>query len=70
MGYEVALVERKKVLEKIRVYWDKETNNGADYLKKNHPTMHYHQMRPQYIHTSNLVRKMPLTIRLCEGVLN
>ena len=60
----------KEVIDKIRVYWDKVTNNDADYFTKHHPPIHHRQMRPRYIHTSNLVRTITQTIRLCKGVLN
>ena len=60
----------KDVLEQLRVYWDKGMNNDADYFTKHHSPIHYRQMRPWYIHTSNLVRTIPQTIGLCEGVLN
>ena len=60
----------KDVLKQLRVYWDKGTKNDADYLTKNHPPIHHCQMRRRYIHTSNLMRKIPQTIRLWEGVLN
>ena len=43
----------KEVLKQLRVYWDKGTNNDADYFTKHHPPTHHRQMRPQYIHTSN-----------------
>ena len=52
------------------VYWGKGTNNDANYFTKYHPPIHHRQMRPQNIHTSNLVRTIPQTIILCEGVLN
>ena len=60
----------KEVIEQLRVYWDKGTNNDADYFTKRHPPIHHSQMRPRYIHTSNLVSTIPQTIRLCEDVLN
>ena len=60
----------KYVIDQLRVYWDKVTNNDANYFTKHHPPIHHRQMRPRYIHTSNLVRTVPQTIRLYEGVLN
>ena len=45
-------------------------NNDAYCFKKYHPPIHHRQIWPCYIHTSNLVRKIPNTIRLLEGVLN
>ena len=58
------------MLEQLRVYWDKGTNNEADYFTKHHPTIHCRQIQPWYIYNSNLVRTIPQTIRLCEDVLN
>ena len=60
----------KELIDKLRVYWDKGKNNDPDYFTKYHSPIHHHQVRPQYIHTSNLVRKLPQIIRLCKGVLN
>ena len=55
---------------KLRLYWGIETNNEDHSFKKHHPPIHHRQMQPHYIHTSNLVSKIPQTIILCEGVLN
>ena len=60
----------KEFFDQLRVYWDRGTKNDAGYFMKHEPPIHHHQMRPCYIHTSNLVRKIHQTIRLCEGVLN
>ena len=54
----------KEKLKKLRVYWDKGTKNNTDYFIKHHTPTHHRQMRPRYTHTSNLVRKIPQTIRL------
>ena len=54
----------KEFIEKLRVYWYRGTNNDGDYFTKHHPPIHHRQMRPRYIHTSNLVRKFSQTIRL------
>ena len=59
-----------EVLDKIRVYWNRGTNNDTDYLTKHHPPIHHRQIRTWYIHTSNLARTIYHTIILCEGVLN
>ena len=59
----------KEVLEKLRLYWERGENNDADYFTKHHPPIYHPQMPPRYIHTSNLVKTTPLTIRLCEGVV-
>ena len=60
----------KEVLEKLILYWDKGTNNDTDYFTKHQPPIHHHQMRPLYIHTLKLSRKIPQTIRVCEVVFN
>ena len=60
----------KEVIEQLIVYWDRGTNNEADYFTKHHPPIHHRQRQPLYINTSNLVRKIHQTIILCEGVLN
>ena len=39
-------LREKGFLEQLRVYWDKGTNNDADYFTKHHPPIHYCQMRP------------------------
>ena len=59
-----------KVLEQLGVYWYKGTNNDADYFTKHHPPIRHNQIRPRYIYTLNLVRKIPQTIILCKCVLN
>ena len=38
----------KEVLDQLRVYWDRGTNNDADYFTKHHPPIHHRQMRPRY----------------------
>ena len=60
----------KEVLEEFKVHQYKGTNNDADYFTKRHPPIHHRQMRPRCIYTLNLARKIPETIRLCQGVLN
>ena len=60
----------KEVVEQLILYWDKVTNNDADYSTKHHPPIYHRQMLPRYIHTLTLVRTIPQTIRLCKGVLN
>ena len=60
----------KKVLDQLRVYWYRGTKNYAYYFTKHHLPIHHRQMQPRYIHTSNLVRTIPHTIRLCECVFN
>ena len=58
------------ILEQLIVCWYKGTINDADYFTKHHPSIHHRQMISWYIHTSNLLRANPQTIRLWEGVLN
>ena len=70
MGYEMSLVERQEVLEQLRVYWNKGTENDADYFTRHNTPIQNFQMRPWYIHTLNLVRTIPQTIQLREVVLN
>ena len=41
----------KEVLEQLRVYWDRGTNNDADYFTKHQPPIHQRKIRPRYIHT-------------------
>ena len=48
----------KEVLEQLRLYWDKGTNNDTYYFTKHHPPIHHRQMRSRYIHTPNLTRKI------------
>ena len=67
----MALAKRKSdLVEKLRVYWDRDTKNDTGYFTKHHPPICHRQMRPFNINTSNLVRKILQTIRLCEGLLN
>ena len=54
----------REVLEQIRAYWDRGTNNYDDYLTKYHPPIHHRKTQPRYIHTLNLVREIPQTIIL------
>ena len=60
----------KEVLEQLIIYCYKGTNDDSDYFTKHHPSIHHRQIRPWYIYTLNLVRTIPQTIILCEGVLN
>ena len=60
----------KEVLEKLIVYWDRGKNDGTDYFTKHYPPIHHRQTQLCYIHTDNLVRKIPETIKLGKGVLN
>ena len=39
-------LREKEVLEQLRVYWDKGTNNDTDYFTKHLPQIHRRQMGP------------------------
>ena len=53
----------KEFIDKLRAYWYRGTNNDADYFTKHHLPIHHCQVRPWYIHTSNLLRTISQTIR-------
>ena len=42
----------------LRVYWDKGSNNDADYFTKHHAPSHHKLMRPRYILKNNFVSKV------------
>ena len=42
-------------LGEFLLFWDKGTNNIADYFNKNHPPCYQKLMRPKYIHTPKQV---------------
>ena len=62
--------DTKRYWRNLECIVTKEKNNDAGYFTKHNPPIHHHQMCPRYMHTSKLVRTIPQTIRLCEGVLN
>ncbi len=35
--------------EQLRIYWDKGSNNNADYYTKHHPPSHHLEQRPRYV---------------------
>ena len=35
------------------IFWDKGSNNHADYWTKHHPTIHHRSTRNKYIHDNN-----------------
>ena len=59
-----------EVLDQLIVYCDRGTKNDANYFTKHHPPIHHRKIRPRYIHTSSLVRKITQTIILYKCVLN
>ena len=60
----------QEVLDEPRLYWYRRTENDDYYFKNNHPPINRCQIRPRYIHTSNLAREITQTIRLCGVVFN
>ena len=46
-------------------YWDKGSNNYADYHTKHHATKHHRLMRPKYVHD----KLFAMLVHTCEGVL-
>ena len=49
MGYKMLLVNRPQTQKKFRFYWDKGTNNNADYFTKHHATKYHRLMRNFYV---------------------
>ena len=47
----------KYILRKIRVYWDKDDNNNAEYFTKIFPSIHY-QQRPRYVHFIHIMTSL------------
>jgi hypothetical protein len=48
---------RDRLLQKqLRIYWDKGSNNDADYFTKHHPPKYHLMMRSKYILKANLIR--------------
>ena len=39
----------RELLKQIRIYWDRGSNNNADYFTKHHPTSHHKEQQPRYI---------------------
>ena len=60
----------KEEHKQLIIYWDRGSNKDADYSTKHYSPNHHRQMRPHYMHTSNLKRKIPQTMRWCKVVLN
>ena len=42
----------------FNVFWDKGSNNYADYFTKHHSAKHHKVMKSKYIHMINLIRKL------------
>lgn len=43
--------------EQFEIFWDKGTNNYADYFTKHHPPIHHQTIRPTYILKSFTLKK-------------
>jgi hypothetical protein len=39
----------KATHDQLRIYWDKGSNNNADYFTKHHPPSHHLEQRPRYV---------------------
>ena len=43
----------RETQQQLRIYWDRGTNNLADYFTKHHPPKHHIHMRPYFLHMCN-----------------
>jgi hypothetical protein len=50
--------------QQLRMYWDKGTNNKADYFTKHHSPAHHLQMRSQYVLNAHFVSKIMRALRI------
>jgi hypothetical protein len=46
----------RQLKDQLRIYWDKGSNNDADYFTKHHPPKYHQMMRSKYILKANLIR--------------
>ena len=53
----------------FRLFWDKGSNNLADYFTKHHPPCHHKLMRPKYLHVSKKQALCSATT-LVQGCVN
>jgi hypothetical protein len=58
----------KSTHDKLCIYWDKGSNNHADYFTKHHPPLHHLAMRPHYVLNAHQATCSDPPFR-CEGVL-
>ena len=62
---------REKELQKhIKIYWDKGSNNHADYFTKHFPAKYHQEIRPNYILSGHIIRQclnsvLETTLRGC-----
>jgi hypothetical protein len=47
----------KETHQQLHIFWDKGTNNSADYFIKHHPPSHHLTMRPQYVLNAHKISK-------------
>ena len=48
---------RDRTLQKqFKVFWDKGSNNWADYFTKHHSAKHHRVMRPKYVHMEDYIK--------------
>jgi hypothetical protein len=53
----------KETHKQLRIFWDKGTNNSADYFTKHHPPSHHLTMRPQYVLNAHKISKFKFNDR-------
>ena len=60
----------------LNIYWDKGSNNDADYFTKHHPPAHHRLQRSRYIlkgfsitQLGNVLSKNPLWARVCSAIM-
>ena len=54
MVHETLLASRENTKKEFNIFWDKGTNNNADYFTKNNPT-HYHlHVRQSFRHVRGI----------------
>ena len=75
MGYEILLVKGSKNTTTIFFFWDKGSNNDADYFTKHFPAKYHRVKRSRYVQDKlNIIQQRiinhPLPNQVyCEGVL-
>jgi len=46
----------RETYSQFHVYWEKGTENGADYFTKHHSPQYHQKMRPKYVHSLNIIK--------------
>ena len=49
-------IREQQLQNNIKVYWDKGTNNYANFFTKHHAPAHHKRMRPIYLHVNNIIQ--------------